>query len=127
GERVPILAEVITLSREGRIRLNIELKFEGPDEHLAPEVSRLVHDQDFESDCLITSFSYDGLLQMKRQNPRLRTGLIVAQALGDVSRLEIDALSVRAESLSDKMLRAAHRNGREVHVWTVNDVRQRTG
>jgi glycerophosphoryl diester phosphodiesterase len=125
SERVPTLAEVIELSR-GRIRLNIELKFFGPDRRLARAVARLVREQDFESDCLITSFNYDALLEVKRHNPRLRTGLIVAKALGDVGRLKVEALSVRAGALTDQMLRAAHRLGMEVHVWTVNDPREMT-
>jgi glycerophosphoryl diester phosphodiesterase len=123
GERVPTLAEVINLSR-GRLRLNIELKLYGSDRRLAPEVARLVREQDFESDCLVTSFNHDALLETKRHNSRLRTGLIVAHALGDVSRLGVEALSVRADGLSDELLRAAHRLGQEVHVWTVNDARQ---
>jgi glycerophosphoryl diester phosphodiesterase len=125
GERVPTLAEVIDLCR-GKIRLNIELKFFGPDRRLARAVAEIVHDQGLESDCLVTSLSYDALREAKRHNPRLRTGLIVAHALGDVSRLDVDALSVRADFLSNDLLRAAHRLGREVHVWTVNDARQMT-
>jgi glycerophosphoryl diester phosphodiesterase len=35
--------------------------------------------------------------------------------------LEVDALSVRADWLPEKVLREAHRHGKEVHVWTVND------
>jgi len=120
NERVPTLAEVINLSR-GRIKLNIELKFYGPERQLARDVARLVREHEFESSCLITSFKHDALRDAKRHNPRLRTGLIVAFALGDVSRLEVEALSVRADFLSDNMLRAAHRRGMEVHVWTVND------
>jgi glycerophosphoryl diester phosphodiesterase len=123
GERVPTLAEVINLSR-GRIKLNIELKFYGPDRGLAEKVARLVHEQDFESQCLVTSLDHDALVKVKRHEPRLATGLIVAYALGDVSRLDLAVLSVRAEALSDDMLRAAHRRGMEVHVWTVNDARQ---
>jgi glycerophosphoryl diester phosphodiesterase len=125
GERVPTLAEVITLCR-GKIRLNIELKFFGPDRRLAKAVADIVREQDFESDCLVTSLNYDALQEARRHNPRLRTGLTVAHALGDVSRLEVDALSVRADFLSDEVLRAAHRLGKEVHVWTVNDARQMT-
>jgi glycerophosphoryl diester phosphodiesterase len=123
GEGVPTLAEVIDLAR-GRIKLNIELKFFGPDRRLARAVARLVREQHFESDCLVTSFEYDALQESKRENPQLRTGIIVGKALGDVSRLEVEALSVRADGLSDKMLRAAHRRGKEVHVWTVNDARR---
>jgi glycerophosphoryl diester phosphodiesterase len=125
GERVPTLVEVMHLCR-GKIRLNIELKFFGPDRRLARKVADLVRDHDFESDCLITSLEYDALREVKRHNPRLRTGIIVAHALGDISRLEVDALSVRADFLSDEVLRAAHRLGREVHVWTVNDAGQMT-
>jgi glycerophosphoryl diester phosphodiesterase len=125
GERVPTLAEVIDLAR-GRIKLNVEMKFFGPDRQLAAEVARLVREQDFEADCIVTSLHYDALREVKQQNPHLRTGLIVAQALGDVSRLEVDALSVRADFLSDELLRAAHRQGKEVHAWTVNDARQMT-
>jgi glycerophosphoryl diester phosphodiesterase len=123
GERVPTLTEVIALCR-GKIRLNIELKFFGPDRRLARAVADIVREQNFESDCLITSLDYDALLEVKRHNPRLRTGLVVAYALGEVSRLEVDALSVRADFVSDELLRAAHRHGREVHAWTVNDAGQ---
>jgi glycerophosphoryl diester phosphodiesterase len=123
GERVPTLEEVITLCR-GKIRLNIEMKFFGPDRRLVPEVARILREQDFESDCLVTSLNYDALLEVKRHNPRLRTGFTVAHSVGDISRLEVDALSVRAEHLSDELLRAAYRRGLEVHVWNVNDARQ---
>jgi glycerophosphoryl diester phosphodiesterase len=123
GERVPTLAEVIHLAR-GRIKLNVELKFFGSDRRLAENVARLVRDERFESECLITSFDYDALREVKRHTPGVRTGLIVAHSLGDVSRLEVDVLNVRADHLSDELLREAHRRGREVHVWTVNDPRQ---
>jgi glycerophosphoryl diester phosphodiesterase len=123
GERIPTLVEVIALAR-GRIRLNLELKFFGPDRQLAQDVARIVREQQFESECLVTSFALDALQDVKRVNPPLRTGLIVAHALGDVSRIDVEALSVRADFLSDDLLRGAHRQGREVHVWAIGDDRQ---
>jgi glycerophosphoryl diester phosphodiesterase len=125
GERVPTLAEVIDLCR-GKVRLNIEMKFFGPDRRLSRKVADIVREQGVEPDCLVTSLNYDALREAKRHNARLRTGLTVAHAVGDVSRLEVDALSVRADFLSDEVLRAARRHGREVHVWTVNDAREMT-
>src|SRR5262245_10470521 len=124
-ERVPTLEEAIKVWR-ARIRMNIELKFFGPDRRLAKAVALLLAKQDVESDCLITSLNYDALVEVKRHNSRLRTGLTVAHALGDVSRLEVEAISVRADFLSDELLRTAHRRGMEVHVWTVNDPGQMT-
>ena len=126
GERVPTLREVIELAR-GRIKLNIEMKFYGPGRELAREVALLVREMRFEDECVVTSFNYDSLVEAKRYDPKLRTGLIVAQAIGDVSRLEVEVLSVRADWLSDPLLREAHRRGREVHVWTVKDANQMVG
>lgn len=122
GERAPTLAEAIRLAR-GRLRLNVELKYDGPDPGLAPEVERVIREEGFAPDCLVTSFDADALRELKRLDPDLRTGLIVAFALGDVGRLDHEVLSVRADWLSDGLLRAAHREGKEVHVWTVNDER----
>ena len=120
GERVPTLEEVMKLSK-GRIKLNIELKVYGPDSRLIPEVARIIRELNFESECIVTTFDYDALLEAKRLNPRIRTGLIIAHALGDVSKLEVDLFSVRANWLSDQVLKQAHRRAKEVHVWTVND------
>jgi glycerophosphoryl diester phosphodiesterase len=123
GERVPTLVEVIQLCR-GKIRLNIEIKVFSPPQLLIQKVADIVREQNFESECLITSLDADTLRQVQQINPRLKTGLTVAQALGNIHRLEFDALSVRADFLTDDTLRAAHALGREVHVWTVNDPRQ---
>jgi glycerophosphoryl diester phosphodiesterase len=81
GERVPTLAEAIDLSR-GRIKMNIELKVYGTERGLPAAVARLVHDKAFDDDCLVTTFDHDALQEMKRQNPDLRRGLIVAYAWG---------------------------------------------
>jgi glycerophosphoryl diester phosphodiesterase len=125
GERIPTLEEVIKLCR-GRIKMNIELKVFGPNRRLAEDVARLIREQEFVDECLVTSLDYEALREVKRHNPRLRTGLIVAHALGDISRLEVDAVSVRADFLSEEVLAAARRHGKEVHVWTVNNARQMT-
>ena len=82
GERIPTLAEVIALAR-GKIKLNIELKFHGKDRRLAADVACLLREEDFEDQCVVTSLNYDGLVEVKRHNPRLQTGVIVAVALGE--------------------------------------------
>ena len=63
-------------------------------------------------------------MEVRRSNSDVRTGVIIATAVGDVTRLEGEVLSVRADWLTDPVLRSAHKRGQEVHVWTVNDERQ---
>jgi glycerophosphoryl diester phosphodiesterase len=120
GERIPTLEEVIALAR-GKIKLNIELKFRGKDRALAGSVARLIRREDFESQCVVASLTYDGLLEAKRYNPRLRTAAIVTYAIGDISRLDVDALSVNRKFLSDRLLRNARKQRKEVYAWTVDD------
>jgi len=122
-ERIPTLLEIIDLSR-GQIKLNIELKTSGSDPRLAREVSRILRETKFENDCIVTSFNHNALLDVRRSNPNIRTGIIIATAVGDVTRLESEVLSIRADWLTDTLLRSARRRGLEVHVWTVNDERQ---
>jgi glycerophosphoryl diester phosphodiesterase len=120
SERIPTLDEVLSLAK-GQIRLNIELKYYAPDAGLAGEVARLVRDRNATEETLVTSFDYAALREVKRVNPRQRIGIIVAHSLGDLGRLEVDALSVRADHLNDATIRSAHRLEREVHVWSVNN------
>jgi glycerophosphoryl diester phosphodiesterase len=123
GERIPTLAEVVALAR-GRIKLQIELKFYGKERRLAEKVARLIEAERFESQCVVSSLTYDGLQRARRCNPRLRTAAIVTVSIGDIDRLDVDALSVNARNLSDRLIRAARVRHKEIYAWTVNEPRQ---
>jgi glycerophosphoryl diester phosphodiesterase len=114
---------VIALVRD-RIKLQIELKFYGKDRKLAERVARLIEREKFESQCEVSSLNYDGLRAARRSNPRLRTVAIVTLAIGDIDRLEVDALSVNARNLSNRLIRAARARHKDVYAWTVDDPRR---
>ena len=44
----------------------------------------------------------------------------MATALGDVTRFEGELLSLRADRLTDTVLRQAHRQGLELHLWGIS-------
>ncbi len=119
GERVATLDEFIAAAR-GRIKLNIELKYNGHDQRLAEQVVTLLHERDFGDQCVISSLSTAGLAEVRRLDPRLRIGYIVATSVGDVTRLDVDFLSVRQGEITPRFLRLADRRGLPVHAWTVN-------
>ena len=114
---------MIALAR-GKIKVQIELKFYGKDRKLAGDVARLVERERFESQCVVSSLNYDALLEARRVNPRLSTAAIVTVAIGDIDRLEVDALSVNARKLTNRLIRAARARNKDVYAWTVDDPRQ---
>ena len=129
GEKVPTLAEVIALARD-RIKLEIELKYydregeQAKGRNLAVDVVRLVEREHFESQCIVSSLNYEALMEVRRYNPRIHTAAIVTLAIGDIDRLDVDALCVNAESLSDRLICAARARHKDVQAWTVDDPRQ---
>jgi glycerophosphoryl diester phosphodiesterase len=122
GERIPTLAEVIALARD-KIRLQIELKYYGQDRGLARKVAELIGREHFEGRCEVTSLDEDGLRKAKAANPGLKVVALVTYALGHPERLDVEGLSINTGVLSDRLIWAAHRRGKSLYAWTVDDPR----
>jgi glycerophosphoryl diester phosphodiesterase len=119
GERAPTLREVIELAR-GKMKINVELKYNVPDPKLAPAVIDLLRRERFVDQVVITSLDYAALQQVESIEPRLITGHIVTAAVGNVLRTEADFLSLSSAQATRSLVRRAHAAGKTVHVWTVN-------
>lgn len=120
GERIATLQEAIDLAR-GRIKLNIELKFTRDDPTLAPKVGELVRENDFVSDCVVSSLKLPALREVEERFPELTTGFIVFRAVGNLALVDVDFLSVSAANATPRLARDLRRRGRGLHVWTVDD------
>lgn len=118
GEKIPTLAEIIT-AVGGRLKLNIELKgAAGPE--LEAEVVRIVGEHDFADRCLLTSFDH---ARIDRLDAHFRQGYIIGKEGWRWKFLEapVQVLSLEQSLVDGELVLAAHRAGKEVHVWTVND------
>lgn len=119
GQAAPSLEQVIDLVR-GRMKLNVELKYNVPDPALAPAVVEILQRKGFVDQAVISSLDLAGLRQAKALEPRLAVGLIVTASVGNVARTDADFVSLNAAKASAALIRRAHARGKDVHVWTVN-------
>ncbi|MGL5222010.1 MAG: glycerophosphodiester phosphodiesterase family protein, partial [Plesiomonas shigelloides] len=51
-------------------------------------------------------------------------GLIVTQSIGDPIKADTQFLAVNQSVANEKFIARAHKGGKQVHVWTVNNPRQ---
>lgn len=120
GEKIATLDEFIDAAR-GRIKLNIEMKYYGHDPTLAPDVVALLHKHHFARQVVVCSLDPVGLAEVRGIDPTIKVGYIVSAAIGDMTRLDVDVLSLNHSVATPALVGLAHRRGLQVHAWDVDD------
>ncbi len=119
GERVPKLDDAIKLAKE-KIKLNIELKINGHNPQLAEAVVKIIEDNDFVDDVIVSSYGYDELLKVKELNPDIKTAFMILKSVGDLGGIQTPCLSLSGEMFSDESIISLKKN-KYILVWTVDD------
>ena len=88
----------------GRIRLNVELKYNRDDPQLAAKVLELLRSEGVLDQCVITSLEYSAVREAKRLAPEVQVGLIVTKSIGDPASVEADFLSLNQDAVSARLL-----------------------
>jgi glycerophosphoryl diester phosphodiesterase len=123
GQKIPTLKEVFDFIN-GRAGLNIELK--GP--QTAEPVTDLIKKQldrgwRYEN-ILVSSFNHRELLNVKRFDPKVRMGLIIAEFPVDnavlAERLGCYSVHPSIEFINEVFVHDVHKRGLKVFVFTVN-------
>ena len=120
NERVPTLAEALAACK-GVSHVDIELKYYGHNERLEERVIELVEAAGMQDQIVTMSLSRDMVEKMKRLRPQWISGLLSAKALGDLSGVRADFLAVEKAMATRRFIRRAHRHGKAVYVWTLDD------
>jgi glycerophosphoryl diester phosphodiesterase len=120
GERTPTLRQALEAVK-GRGKVMIELKYYGHDVDLESRVVDIVEEIDMASDVSVMSLKYDGVRKMQAIRPDWRYGVLAATAIGDLAALEADFLAVNTGQASLQLIRRAHKKGKKIYVWTVDD------
>jgi glycerophosphoryl diester phosphodiesterase len=120
GERIPTLEEVLYRCK-GKARVDIELKYYGHDQKLEERVVEIVERAGMASDIVVMSLKQEGVRKVRELRPHWTVGLLLAKAAGDPTKIDADFLAVHTGLASARFIRRAHRAGKQVFVWTVND------
>ena len=116
---IPTLAEYLERAKN-RVVVMIELKYYGFIPELAEKTIDVIRQHAMEDQVQIKSLSYRAVEQVRELAPELQTGYVSAVALGDISRLPVQFLSVNQANINSSLIARAAQQQMEVYAWTVN-------
>jgi glycerophosphoryl diester phosphodiesterase len=119
SERIATLEEAVAVAGD-RIRLNVELKYNRPDPQLAVLVAGVLREKNWLHRCVVTSLEAAELRRFREHAPEVPVGLNVGMSIGSVARLPYDFLSVNTRLATPDLMSRTRRQGKTLHVWTVN-------
>jgi glycerophosphoryl diester phosphodiesterase len=121
GEKIPTLEQYLDAARD-RIGLTIEIKTNGREtDAFVPDFVALIERKDWVDRCVVFSLEARFLARIRQLGSRLRIGVIITAKVGSGSDLDVDFYAVQPLIATNDFIRAAHAQGREVYVWTVDD------
>lgn len=121
--RIPSLADYVHAADERGVRLLVELKPHGHEEPgFARRVVAALDRLDPDRTHMIQSLDRDLIHQVARIDPDRPTAYVVGFQVGDLPATTTGAVVIEDWSFHPRMLAQAHDQGRELFVWTVNDI-----
>ena len=134
GVQIPTFGELVDSFPE--VSLIVDMKTEGLEEPLA----RLIEELGLHDRVIVGSFSderLDRFRELSHRSVPTSTGLAAARLWvlmsrvgrsgpDDASALQLPTQTRGVRVVDDKLVKAAHESGLQVHVWTVNDPQEMT-
>ncbi len=125
GERIPSLAETLPLL-PAPIRINLEIKAAS-----AQKMVEFVRANYISNRVVLSAFNHPVLFEIRALDPNISLGYLVDrepwdEVFREASILWAVSLNVPVHRVSHPVIRRAHNNGFELHVYTVNDPSEMT-
>ncbi len=122
GTTIPTFTQVLAFAKEHHVMLNIDVKSTGHEKNLISTLVKQIESFEYENYCIVTSFEYPLLQEVKSLNPNIRTGYLLKAAFQGIASMEdVDAFSINYCFITRQLVDSIHKKGKEVYAWTVND------
>ncbi|MDA8424616.1 MAG: glycerophosphodiester phosphodiesterase family protein [Treponema sp.] len=129
GLRIPTLREALEFTRSKSWKVDVEIKDASGhacDAWIVERVVELIRALGMTDSVLVSSFNHEYIVRAKAAEPRLLTGALVEEPVADpvalLKRTGAEAFNPGLEILSEKAVRAVRAAGKDVFVWTVNEL-----
>lgn len=116
---VPTYEELLDRCK-GRITAFIEFKGESVDEKMADDAVALVREKDMKDEVVFISLAYDVLDYTKKTYPEYKTGVLIFDGVGDISKLSCDMILMEEEMSTFWQIMQIKAAGKQTGIWTVN-------
>lgn len=123
GETIPTLADVLATIKETETQIIIDVKVENDLEVYAQKIIDLIETYDVAELTRVQSFNNGFLRAFRALNEDIKIGQILFISAGNLALLDVDFYNIRQTMLTERFIKHAKRNNREVWVWTVNQPR----
>ncbi|MFM7591850.1 MAG: glycerophosphodiester phosphodiesterase family protein, partial [Isosphaeraceae bacterium] len=123
GEKIPTLEDFLNVAKD-KIRIVIELKPHSQQDAapLARSVVNLLQKRGETKRHRVCSLSYEAVQSVRRDDPSIELGFIVAQAVGPIEKLDADFFMIDEKMATQALVeRCRVAGGRFVLAWTVDN------
>lgn len=123
GEHVPTLEEIFDVVAGNKLKVLVELKIYPNDNRsaLVKKTVDLIHRKRFSEHCIVISLDYQALQEVRKRDPELLLGYLVAESIGNLTKADVEILMVRWSLAKPLLIGEARRRGKPIFAWTVDD------
>lgn len=125
SERIPTLDEFLKWAKPKDLIVNIELKIDKEDRLLIEKVHEVITFHRMDNRVIISSFSREALLKIKKINPVYKIGFIYKRSWKSepwltAIEMQLDAVHPHYKNVTRKYMKSMHKHNIKVRPYTIN-------
>ncbi|MDO4487523.1 MAG: glycerophosphodiester phosphodiesterase family protein [Eubacteriales bacterium] len=122
--RLSTLDEVLKTFKDTDIKIQIEIKINGNEDHLEEAVLKVINDNDMHDRCIITSLNKEPLIRIKELDPDMITTYSMYVAWDGIENIDFsDYFTIEESNYTKELVDNIHAAGKKCFAWTVNSER----